>query len=163
EDTDTEDFTKPDSVVEVDVQKGSNPPSLASENAPSDSIVTELFVKGTEPDKVSEEYEELDAVSDLKAEYKEDDNEIDISWYYDDADVSFEVSYQTDDGDMKELTTTEDKDTSLSSVEEGKKYTIQVIAVSNESDTKSDAATTTVDLSAEEDDDNNDDNNDNNN
>src|SRR5690625_2318854 len=164
EDTDTEDFTKPDSVVEVDVQKGSNPPSLASENAPSDSIVTELFVKGTEPDKVSEEYEELDAVSDLKAEYKEDDNEIDISWDYDDdADVSFEVSYQTDDGDMKELTTTEDKDTSLSSVEEGKKYTIQVIAVSNESDTKSDAATTTVDLSAEEDDDNNDDNNDNNN
>src|SRR5699024_2505572 len=134
----------------------------------SDSIVTELFVKGTEPDKVSEEYEELDAVSDLKAEYKEDDNEIDISWDYDDdddddADVSFEVSYQTDEGDMKELTTTEDKDTSISSGEEGKEYTIQVSAVSNESDTKSDAATTTVDLSAAEDDDNNDDDDDNNN
>src|SRR5699024_12389693 len=104
------------------------------------------------------------AVSDLKAEYQEDENEIEITWDYDDdADVSFEVSYQTDDGDMKELTMTDDKDTSLSSVEEGKKYTIQVIAVSNESDKKSDAATTTVDLSAEEDDDNNDDNNDNNN
>src|SRR5699024_12315140 len=99
---------------ELHDNKRCNHPSLGSENSPSDSIVKELFVKGTEPDKVSEEYEELDAVSDLKAEYKEDDNEIDISWDYDDdADVSFEVSYQTDDGDMKELTTTEDKDTSL--------------------------------------------------
>src|SRR5699024_11526165 len=79
EDTDTEDFTKPDSVVEVDVQKGSNPPSLASENAPSDSIVTELFVKGTDPDKVSEENEVLDAVCDIIAEYTDDDYEIVIS------------------------------------------------------------------------------------
>src|SRR5699024_12024155 len=102
-------FMKLDTVVKIDNQKCTKQQSIASENETSDSIVTELFVKGTEPDKVSEEYEELDAVSDLKAEYKEDDNEIDISWDYDDdADVSFEVSYQTDDGDMKELTTTED-------------------------------------------------------
>src|SRR5699024_11864668 len=103
-------------------------------------------------------------VIELKEDINKDKNKINISIDYDDdADVMFEVKNQTDDGYKKELTTTEDKDTSLSSVEEGKKYTIQVIAVSNESDTKSDAATTTVDLSAEEDDDNNDDNNDNNN
>src|SRR5699024_192960 len=110
------------------------------------------------------EDEELDAVSDIKAEYKDEDNEIDISGDYDDdADVSSQVSYQTDDGEMKEPTATEDKETSLSYVEEDKKYTIHVMEENNELDTKSDAATTTVDLSAEEDDDNNDDNNDNNN
>lgn len=154
EDIETEDFTKPDSVVEVGVEKGTNPPSLPSDYTPDDNIVTELFVKGNEPDSVSEEYDQLDAVSDLTADYNEDNDEIEISWDYDDdADVMFEVSYKTDDGDMKELTTNEGTEASLSSIEQGKEYTIQVVAVDSDRDMKSDPETTTVDLTDEDDED----------
>src|SRR5690625_3170815 len=38
-DVETEDFIKPDSVVEVDVEKGSNPPALASPLTSEDNIV----------------------------------------------------------------------------------------------------------------------------
>src|SRR5690625_6339174 len=71
-DVETADFEKPDSVVEVDIVKGSNPPAIPSGNTSSDNIVTELFVKGTEPTNVSEEVDELDSVSNLSATYNAD-------------------------------------------------------------------------------------------
>src|SRR5699024_9013952 len=92
---DGEDFTKPDSVVEVEVEKGSNPAALPSEHTPSDNIVTELFVKGTEPSSVSEKYDELDPVQSLSASFNEEDEKIDVKWEYDqDEDIAFEVSYK---------------------------------------------------------------------
>ena len=153
-DIDTEDFKKPDSVVEVAVEKGSNPPALPSDYTPKDKIVTELFVKGTEPSQVSEEFDTLDPVSDLNAVYDENDDAINITWGYDDdADVSFEVSYKVDDGDMRELTTTSDQKASISNIEKDATYTIQVVAVSNDSDAKSEAKTTKVELKQEEEED----------
>src|SRR5699024_11476904 len=50
----TKDFVKPSSVVEVEVEKGSNPARLPSAYTPSSNIITELFVKGHEPSKTSE-------------------------------------------------------------------------------------------------------------
>jgi len=144
---DTEDFIKPDSVVEVDVEKGSNPAALPSEHTPSDRIVTELFVKGTEPSSVSEEFDELEPVKNLSGSFNEENNEIDVEWEYEDSDnIEFEVSYKVNDGSMKELTTTEDKEVTISSIEEDSAYTIQVIAVDTESDIKSEPATTTVEI-----------------
>src|SRR5699024_3178957 len=67
----TKDFEKPSSVVEVGVEKGTNPPELPSDYTPSDNIVTELFVKGTEPSKTSKEYDKIEAVKNLKADYNE--------------------------------------------------------------------------------------------
>ena len=58
-DIETPDFVKPDSVVEVAVEKGSNPPALPSDHTPKENIVTELFVKGTEPTSVSETFDKL--------------------------------------------------------------------------------------------------------
>ena len=155
-DIETKDFVKPDSVVEANVVKGSNPPVLAGSSG--GGAVTELFVKGTEPSKSAQEQEEenkLEPVSNLEASYNEDDDAIDVTWDYDsDEDVSFDVSYNTDGGDMKELTTTDDKQVNISSVEKGKTYTIQVTAVSNENDQKSEPKTATVDLTdAEEEED----------
>src|SRR5699024_1694597 len=46
ENKETKDFEKPSSVVEVAVEKGTNPPELPSDYTPSENIVTELFVKG---------------------------------------------------------------------------------------------------------------------
>lgn len=148
----TADFEKPDSVVEVNVEKGSNPPALASDNTPSGNAVTELFVKGTEPSKVSEKFEKIDPVSGLTAKYNEDKQEIEIDWSYDDdADVQFEVSYNVDGGDKKSATTTDDHSATISSVEEGKTYTVEVVAVDQESGAKSDPATASVETGDEED------------
>ena len=60
-------FTKPSSVVAVQLEKGTN--LLASENTPKDQIVTELFKKGTEPTQSSSKYKLLSNVNNLKANY----------------------------------------------------------------------------------------------
>ncbi|MBU8567853.1 PBP1A family penicillin-binding protein [Virgibacillus pantothenticus] len=151
-DIETKDFVKPDSVVEAEVEKGSNPPAKPSAHTPADKIITELFVKGTEPKETSEVFDQLDPVSGLTASFNEDSNSIDVSWNYDsDADVSFEISAQIDGGAMQALSTTEDTSMKISQVEPNAKYTIQVVAVSNEDDgSKSEPKTTTVSTGEDE-------------
>ncbi|MDY0405727.1 PBP1A family penicillin-binding protein [Virgibacillus sp. 179-BFC.A HS] len=149
--TDTPDFQKPDSVVSVAVEKGSNPAALPSKYTPSSNIVQELFVKGHEPSKTSEKYDKLDPVSALKAEYDKDKKAIKVNWDYDDTDdVSFEVSASIDGGAMKTLSTTGDTAMEISSVEPGSKYEIQVVAISDDSG-RSDAKTTSITVPGDED------------
>lgn len=139
-DVETADFVKPDSVVEVDIEKGSNPAKLPSKYTPSSNIVTELFVKGHEPGEVSEKFDELDPVSELQAKFDEDTNSIQVNWNYDESlGVSFEVSARVDGGEMSKLSSTEDMSVEISEVEAGAEYEIQVVAVdgSNKSDPKS--------------------------
>src|SRR5699024_7200256 len=126
---DTADFKKPDADVEAKVEKGSNTPKLPSSYTPSENIVTELFVKGTEPSNVSEKFDQLDPVTNLKADYDEDDAKIHVSWDHKEKDVTFEVSMSTDGGQMKELSTTEDTQLDISDIEGGSTYDIQVVAV----------------------------------
>lgn len=150
-DKETKDFKKPDSVVEMEVEKGSNPARKPSAHTPGDNIVTELFVKGHEPEKTSEKYDKLDPVSNLSADYNEDSNSIKVEWNYDsEDDISFEVSASVDGGEMQGLSTTEDASIEISDVEEdADEYEIEVIAV-KDSD-KSDPETVKVDLSGKED------------
>ena len=139
-DVETADFVKPDSVVEVEIEKGSNPAKLPSKYTPSSNIVTELFVKGHEPGEVSEKFDELDPVSELQAKFDEDTNSIQVNWNYDESlGVSFEVSARVDGGEMSKLSSTEDMSVEISEVEAGAEYEIQVVAVdgSNKSDPKS--------------------------
>src|SRR5699024_3869687 len=156
-DIDTPDWTKPDSVVEVAVKKGSNPPVLASDQTPDSETVTELFVKGTEPSRSSEndDKDELDPVENLTAIYDEDTNSIHVEWDYDtDEDVMFEVSASVDDGDMQSLSSTDNTEMEIDNVELGTEYVIQVVVVSNDDDSKtSEAKTTTVNVPGESDDD----------
>lgn len=148
----TPDFTKPDSVVEVAVERGTNPPELASEFTPASQKVIELFVKGTEPKKTSEKFDRLDPVTGLNATYNEESNSIAVEWSYDtERDVSFVVSASVNDGSMQELSTTEDLSLDISEVEEGASYTIQVVVVSNESSSlTSEPVTTSLTIEAQE-------------
>ncbi|WP_010095848.1 PBP1A family penicillin-binding protein [Ornithinibacillus scapharcae] len=147
-DVETSDFVKPDSVVEVAVEKGSNPAALPSEHTPESQIVTELFVKGTEPKETSEKFDKLDPVANLKAEYSEGNNSIIVEWDYDsEEDVSFEVSASVDGGEMQVLSSTQDKKLEITEVSPGASYTIQVVAVLNEDEeSRSDPATVSVSL-----------------
>ncbi|QTM99624.1 PBP1A family penicillin-binding protein [Sediminibacillus dalangtanensis] len=151
---DTADFTKPDSVVEVQVEKGSNPAKLPSEYTPQSNIVTELFVKGNEPSKTSQKFDRIDAVSGLKASFNEESQSIDISWNYDQDDdrpVTFNVKAGTDDGSLKDLADTKDTSLEISNVDLGTTYTIQVTAVSDQdSGNTSDPATVTVQVADDE-------------
>ncbi|WP_217585463.1 transglycosylase domain-containing protein [Lentibacillus saliphilus] len=134
-DIDTPDWSMPSSVVKVQVEKGSNPPALPSEYTPESEIVTELFVKGTEPTKTSEKYDQLDPVSELTAEYNEEQQLIDVSWAYEsDEEVSFEISAAIDDGDMKRLSSTDKKSIEISNVEPGSEYAIQVVVVGEDTE-----------------------------
>lgn len=148
-DKETKDFKKPDSVVEAEVEKGSNPARKPSEYTPGDNIVTELFVKGHEPEKASKKYDKIDPVSNLSADYDEDNNSIKVEWDYDsDEDVSFEISASVNGGSMKDLSTTEDKSMKISDVEEDAEYEIEVVVVQDSG--KSDPKTVKVDLSGED-------------
>ncbi|RCW64945.1 transglycosylase domain-containing protein [Saliterribacillus persicus] len=130
----TADFTQPDSVVELEVEKGSNPAKRPSEYTPSSQIVTELFVKGNEPDDTSEKFDKLEPVQNLEASYVEDEELIAIQWNYEeDEDVAFKVSAGTN-GNLSELTTTENKELTIENVEAGETYTIEVVVVNTEND-----------------------------
>lgn len=146
-DIETPDFSKPSSVVEVNIAKGSNPAALAREGQNS---VKELFVKGTEP-QVSAvvEEESFPSVSDLSAIYNEENDQIDISWSHEDSDASFEVSAAINNNSMKSVETTSSTESTISPVENDSEYTIQVIAVSDEG-TKSDPKTVKVKIGEEE-------------
>ncbi|MHA6251131.1 transglycosylase domain-containing protein [Oceanobacillus sp. CAU 1775] len=145
------DFTKPDSVVEVTVERGTNPPELASEYTPSEQRVTELFVKGTEPTAVSESFDELESVTGLTANYNENSQSIEVEWDYGDREVNFEVSASVDGGSMQELSTTDETSIEISEVEMGAAYTIQVIAVDATNDSlRSDPVTVSITVQEEE-------------
>lgn len=71
-------FTKPNGVVQVEVESGCPEATLPSEFTPSNLRQTELFIKGTEPTNVSPRFEKLQGVSNLKATIK--DNKVSITW-----------------------------------------------------------------------------------
>lgn len=74
------DFKKPDSVVAVEVEMGSNPAKLASDATPANKRITEYFKKGTEPTETSNTYNVPDNVSNLNARLNESTKVVSLSW-----------------------------------------------------------------------------------
>lgn len=144
---DTADFEKPSSVVEMKVEKGSNPAKRPSEFTPSSQIITELFVKGNEPSAVSEKFDKLDPVSKLKAAYNEETESIDVEWAYKDKDATFDVNISSD-GNAINNTSTDDTTFAINNVEKGATYTIEVVA--KRDDLQSDPTSVTVKVPEEE-------------
>ena len=75
---DGSDFEMPSSVVKIGVERGSNPPLLASTNTPSNQIVYELFKKGTEPTEYSTKYSKLENPTNFSVNYK--NKKVYLSW-----------------------------------------------------------------------------------
>lgn len=74
------DWQRPDSVVELAIEKGSNPALLAAPG--SSNAVSELFVKGSSeiPDETAEPVYEITAPTGLNAQYIEDVDQVRINW-----------------------------------------------------------------------------------
>ncbi len=74
------DWPRPDSVVELSIEKGSMPALLASPG--SSNTVRELFVKGSSsiPSETAEPEFELTAPTGLSAEYSTEEDVVNITW-----------------------------------------------------------------------------------
>lgn len=71
-------FSKPSTVVAVEVEKGTYPLQLASEYTPADLRMVELFRDGAEPTEVSARFAKLDAPR--SGEYTFSGTSINLSW-----------------------------------------------------------------------------------
>ncbi|WP_102027229.1 penicillin-binding protein 1A [Salirhabdus sp. Marseille-P4669] len=151
---DTADFEQPNSVVQVAIEKGSNPAKLPSEFTPEDEIVYEWFVKGTEPKETSEKYDKIDPVKDLKAEYNEKDNTVKLKWKYDNKEkVVFDVRAGVQNSDMSTVSDIKDKEVIITHIQPGQTYLFEVIAVSEQdSANRSEAVSVTLEIPEKEED-----------
>ncbi|MFC4411328.1 PBP1A family penicillin-binding protein [Chungangia koreensis] len=148
----TASFKKPSSVVEATVEVGTNPLKLASDYTPDELKRTELFVKGTEPKEVSEEYDivEVGAPINLQADYNPEDQSALLSWDHESPDedlqIGFVVSVTIDGAESKVLSTQQEKQLKVDGIQPGSNYTFSVVAFVDE--VQSSPATVSLRISA---------------
>jgi len=75
----------PSSVVAAKIEKGTWPAKLASQYTPENQILTEYFVRGTQPTQTSDRFEKLNNVSNLQTDKK--GNNITLTWDYKEPEV----------------------------------------------------------------------------
>ncbi|MGG3942826.1 PBP1A family penicillin-binding protein, partial [Peribacillus psychrosaccharolyticus] len=146
----TKDFKQPNSVVKVQVVKGSNPAVLANSYTPSHRITNEYYVKGHEPTQVTKEYTKLGAPQGLTGAYNQELNEINLNWSYptqDEGTPEFEVKVSIDGGGSNVLSLSSDTGLTIQSPTAGASYSFSVTAILNGQ--RSDAATTSVSVPGE--------------
>ncbi|MFC4735855.1 PBP1A family penicillin-binding protein [Bacillus daqingensis] len=148
-------FRQPDSVVEVDIERATG--LLPSSFTPDSEIISEYFVRGTEPGSVSEEFEmeEASGISGLSASYNESSNTIEASWSFPEDELeffSFRIEVSDSESDFSTVDTTKNTSFSFSNPAPGETYTIRITPVDDEDDSEAgDAATAEVTVPEEED------------
>lgn len=137
-DVKTPDFKRPKSVVEVAVEKGTNPPKLASEFTPKEEVVHELFIRGTEPTEVSEQYNKIPAPANVTANYNQQYAQIMLQWQYPQEQldrISFKVEASVNGSPFTEIATTKELAVGIEEVQPEATYQFKVTAFSNENPT----------------------------
>lgn len=76
--TQNKELPKPNGVVQVQVEMGTNPAQRPSQYTPQDLIVTELFKAGTEPTETSTRFSQLSNATDLKSTVE--NNKLTLHW-----------------------------------------------------------------------------------
>jgi len=123
----TPDWKQPKSVVRVLVEKDTG--LLASDFTPKDQIMSALFVRGSEPNKVSTKYQILDSPKNLKAKYDKNSQTVTLSWDYNKTDnITFEVA-QNVNGQSQILATTKDHQIVVNNLNPGDTYNFTITAV----------------------------------
>ncbi|WP_349407536.1 PBP1A family penicillin-binding protein [Pseudalkalibacillus sp. SCS-8] len=143
---DNKDWKRPNSVIEVAMEKGTG--KRASEYTPKEEIVRELAVKGTDLPSVSEEYEKLEAPQNLQAKYNEKKQEAKLKWKYPkerlEDGVSFKVMYSIDGSGFQELSQQKETELVVENLTPGVTITFAVVAVDEERGKESEPATVDV-------------------
>ncbi|RBW69431.1 PBP1A family penicillin-binding protein [Bacillus taeanensis] len=145
----TPDFKQPNSVVRIGVERGTN--LLPSEYTPSGQIVSELFVRGHEPNKVSKRFDQPDTPSNLAANYNAESNTITLTWSYPgNTEASFRIKQSIENGGYQTISETADMSLTISNVEKGKTYQFQVSAVEASTGIESPAVSAQVTIPEDE-------------
>ncbi|WP_158735373.1 transglycosylase domain-containing protein [Alteribacillus sp. YIM 98480] len=148
EEIDTPDFEKPDSVEEIQIEKGTG--KRASPFTPSSETITELFVKGTGPEDVSEEFTTPNEINGLNAVYNEEADEIQLSWNYDEDELegrAFEIEHRVGDGEYQSISSQTEMTYSLSNPAKGNTHQFRVTVINQEGpDDSSDSAEVQVNV-----------------
>ncbi len=71
-------WAKPSGVIQVEIEKETDPIKLPSAHTPADMRITELFKVGTEPTEVSDRYDTLENVANLKSKIEK--KTLTLSW-----------------------------------------------------------------------------------
>lgn len=139
---DTPDFEKPDSVVEIVLDRNTGRPAHAG-TPPSERTV-ELFVKGTGPEAIpTEEETALHQITGLQASYDEAADAIYVSWNYESEEnetPTFQIEHRTNGGNYTTIQTQSEMQFTLSNPE---KNTVHYFRVSA---TRPDGGTTSAEV-----------------
>ncbi|WP_408006493.1 transglycosylase domain-containing protein [Pseudalkalibacillus sp. A8] len=151
-DLENSDWKRPDSVIEVPIEKGTN--KRASEFTPKDQIIKELAVKGTDLPDVSKEYNKLEVPQGLQADYDEKKKEAKLKWKYPkeqlEKGITFKVLYSIDGSGFQELTKQKEMELVVQNLSPGANYTFAVVAVDEEQNKESEPATIQVQTKEED-------------
>ncbi|RSL33425.1 PBP1A family penicillin-binding protein [Salibacterium salarium] len=138
----TPDFTKPDSVEEIDIERSTG--QRASTFTPSSEIITELFVEGTGPEDVSDEFATPSQINGLNAAYDEEADEIQLNWNYDEDELegrTFDIEHRVEGDEYQSLTSQNDTEYRFSEPEKGTTHGFRITVVNQEGpDQSSDSA-----------------------
>ncbi|GEN45123.1 transglycosylase domain-containing protein [Alkalibacillus haloalkaliphilus] len=149
----TSDFSRPDSVVEVDIERGSRPAMLPSEFTPDDQIITELFVRGNEPSDTSDEYDMVEPAESLNLNFDEEEQIIEATWSHpgsEDRDIEFELTISENGSEIDQIDLSE-FDYTFTDVELGETYTFEIVAYDADNDeNRSDPISESIDIPDEE-------------
>lgn len=127
---DTPDFEKPDSVVEIVLDRYTG--RRAHAGTPDSARTVELFVKGTGPEPISmEEETSLHEITGLQATYDEEADAIYVSWNYESEEnesVTFQIDHRTNDGNYTTIQSQSEMQFTLTNPEKNATHYFRVTA-----------------------------------
>ncbi|WP_181186051.1 PBP1A family penicillin-binding protein [Alkalicoccus urumqiensis] len=146
-------FEQPDSVVEIAVEEATG--LLPSDYTPDDEIVEELFVRGTEPGTVSDEFEleEASDVSGLSASYDEGTDTLSVSWGFPEEELeffNFRIETAAGGADFTTVDTIGERSYSFTGPTKGETYRIRVTPVDDTGSGAGGSAETSITIPEEE-------------
>ncbi|EKN69569.1 membrane carboxypeptidase [Neobacillus bataviensis LMG 21833] len=143
-DIDTPDFTMPNSVQKVRIEKGSMPAVLASEFTPDSEVSIEYAAKGHAPKKVSEKYNKLGAPVNPIAKYDDVNKNIVLTWEYPNPNnVAVQFDLTIDNASAPGHLVQTENSLTIPAIP-GEKYTFTILAISG--DKKSDSVSTSIEI-----------------
>lgn len=148
-------FKQPKSVVQLAIERGSNPAMLAGKFTPKEKIIYEYFIRGNEPTAVSKKYRKLPSPTDFSALYDQELDQLTLSWKspknMEEADeIKFEVNQSIDGGTFTPLSTTNNLNLIIDKPSHGSVYVFQITTVdATNPERRSDSVNVEVEIPAE--------------
>ncbi|SFP42922.1 transglycosylase domain-containing protein [Salibacterium halotolerans] len=133
EGTDTPEFTQPDSVNAIDIERSSG--QRASRYTPESQIITELFVEGTGPEEVSDTFSQPESITGLNAVYDEQEDAVQVSWDYDQSEQSgrsFQVEHRTENGSYETVSNQSETGYTMSVPKSGVTHSFRITVVNEQ-------------------------------